>query len=203
MNFTDIFIRRPVLATVVSLLIVVLGLRSLFSLPVNQYPRTQNAVVTVSTAYYGADAQTVAGFITQPLESAIAQAQGIDFSVADKQAIADHVFTLYGLVARFGAVLDFATAEAWKREKEKLPEDLDDDEQIAIETGIANGLRAGSSFLQAIELVVREARPPISTEFARVIREVNLGLAFDEALENMVRRVRSDDLELMATAMLP
>jgi len=79
MNFTDIFIRRPVLASVISLLIVVLGLRSLFSLPINQYPRTQNAVVTVSTAYYGADAQTVAGFITQPLESAIAQAQGIDY----------------------------------------------------------------------------------------------------------------------------
>ena len=67
-------------------------------------------------------------------------------------------------------------------------------------TLIANGLRAGSSFLQAIELVVREARPPVSVEFGRVIREVNLGLAFDEALENMVRRVRSDDLELMATA---
>ena len=79
MNFTDIFIRRPVLASVVSLLLVVLGLRALFGLPINQYPRTQNAVVTVSTAYYGADAQTVAGFITQPLESAIAQAQGIDY----------------------------------------------------------------------------------------------------------------------------
>jgi multidrug efflux pump len=79
MKFTDIFIRRPVLAMVVSLLILVLGLRSLFSLPVNQYPRTQNAVVTISTTYYGADAQTIAGFITQPLESAIAQAQGIDY----------------------------------------------------------------------------------------------------------------------------
>ena len=67
-------------------------------------------------------------------------------------------------------------------------------------TLIANALRAGSSFLQAIELVVRESRPPISTEFGRVIREVNLGLPFDQALENMVRRVRSDDLELMATA---
>ena len=76
MNFTDIFIRRPVLAMVISMLILVLGLRSLFSLPVNQFPRTQNAVVTVSTAYFGADAQTMAGFITQPLESAIAQAQG-------------------------------------------------------------------------------------------------------------------------------
>ncbi len=67
-------------------------------------------------------------------------------------------------------------------------------------TLIANALRAGSSFLQAIELVVRESAPPISTEFGRVIREVNLGLAFDVALENMVRRVRSEDLELMATA---
>ncbi|OEZ57952.1 efflux RND transporter permease subunit [Duganella sp. HH105] len=79
MNFTDIFIKRPVLASVVSLLIVVLGLRSLFSLPINQYPKTQNAVVTISTTYYGADAATVAGFITQPLEGAIAQAQGIDY----------------------------------------------------------------------------------------------------------------------------
>ncbi len=67
-------------------------------------------------------------------------------------------------------------------------------------TLIANALRAGSSFLQAIELVVRESQPPISTEFGRVIREVNLGLSFEVALENMVRRVRSDDLELMATA---
>jgi len=67
-------------------------------------------------------------------------------------------------------------------------------------TLVANALRAGSSFLQAIELVVRESRPPVSTEFARVIREVNLGLPFDQAMENMVRRVRSDDFELMATA---
>jgi tight adherence protein B len=67
-------------------------------------------------------------------------------------------------------------------------------------TLIANALRAGSSFLQAIELVVRESRPPVSTEFGRVIREVNLGLPFEQALENMVRRVKSDDLELMATA---
>jgi multidrug efflux pump len=79
MNITDLFIKRPVLAIVVSLLILVLGLRSLSSLSVRQYPETENAVVTVSTAYYGADAATVAGFITQPLEAAIAQAQGIDY----------------------------------------------------------------------------------------------------------------------------
>ncbi len=79
MNLTDLFIKRPVLASVVSLLILVLGLRSLASLPVSQYPHTENAVVTITTAYYGANAETVAGFITQPLEAAIAQAQGIDY----------------------------------------------------------------------------------------------------------------------------
>ena len=62
--------------------------------------------------------------------------------VSGKTAVADQVFTLYGLVARFSAVLDAATAEVWKQQKEKLPPDLDDDEQVAIETGIANGLRA-------------------------------------------------------------
>ena len=62
--------------------------------------------------------------------------------VSGKTAIADQVFTLYGLVARFSAVLDFATTEVWKQQKEKLPEEISDDEQIAIEIGIANGIRA-------------------------------------------------------------
>jgi multidrug efflux pump len=79
MKFTDLFIQRPVLAIVISLLIVVLGVKSLSSLPVNEFPKTENAVVTISTVYSGADAQTVAGFITQPLESSIAQAEGIDY----------------------------------------------------------------------------------------------------------------------------
>jgi multidrug efflux pump len=79
MKFTDLFIERPVLSIVVSLLILVLGARAVFQLPVSQYPQTENAVVTVSTTYYGADAQSIAGFITQPLEAAIAQAQGIDY----------------------------------------------------------------------------------------------------------------------------
>ncbi|SAL32972.1 hydrophobe/amphiphile efflux family protein [Caballeronia udeis] len=79
MNFTDIFIRRPVLALVISLLILVLGLRALAVLQVSEFPKTQNAVVVVMTTYPGAPAKTVAGFITQPLEAAIAQAQGIDY----------------------------------------------------------------------------------------------------------------------------
>jgi multidrug efflux pump len=79
MKFTDLFIKKPVLAIVVSLLILVLGVRAVTQLSVRQYPKTENATVTVTTVYYGADAQTVAGFITQPLEQAIAQAQGIDY----------------------------------------------------------------------------------------------------------------------------
>ncbi|SRR5579883_248206 len=79
MRFTDIFIERPVLATVVSLMILVLGLRSLASLPIRQYPYTENAIVTVQTTYTGADPSIIAGFITTPLERAIAQADGIDY----------------------------------------------------------------------------------------------------------------------------
>src|SRR5690242_6789837 len=83
MKFTDIFIKRPVLATVISLLILVLGLRSLDLLPIRQFPFTQNAVITVSTVYTGADANVVAGFITTPLENSIAQANGIDYLVSN------------------------------------------------------------------------------------------------------------------------
>jgi multidrug efflux pump len=79
MSFTDIFIRRPVLASVVSLMILVLGVRSYYSLPVLQFPRTTNTVVTVTTTFYGADPDVIAGFITTPLENAIAQANGIDY----------------------------------------------------------------------------------------------------------------------------
>src|SRR5215470_6440573 len=79
MKFTDIFVQRPVLSLVLSMLMLVLGVRAIFQLPVNQYPQTENATVTISTTYYGADAATVAGFITQPLEAAISQAQGIEY----------------------------------------------------------------------------------------------------------------------------
>src|SRR5262249_46493242 len=85
MKFTDLFIRRPVLATVVSLMILVLGVRALMSLPVLQYPRTENAVVKITTTYYGADPDVIAGFITTPLETAVAQANGIDYMTSTSQ----------------------------------------------------------------------------------------------------------------------
>src|ERR1700739_3089188 len=94
MHFTDIFIRRPVLASVVSLLILVLGLRAYSVLPILQYPRTENAIVTVTTIYYGADPDVIAGFITTPLETAIAQANGIDY-MSSQSASGISTITVY------------------------------------------------------------------------------------------------------------
>src|SRR5262245_39678210 len=79
MNFTDLFVKRPVLAIVVNLVILIAGLQSIRSLVVRQYPRSDIAVVRVSTIYVGANADLVRGFITTPLERVIASADGIDY----------------------------------------------------------------------------------------------------------------------------
>lgn len=79
MNFTEIFIRRPVLATVMSLFLLLAGWLALQSMNVRQYPQTNNAIITVTTTYPGASADLVRGFITTPLEREIASADGIDF----------------------------------------------------------------------------------------------------------------------------
>lgn len=79
MRFTDLFIRRPVLASVVSLLILLLGLRAITALDLRQYPKTENTVVTITTTYPGASSELIKGFITTPLQQAIAEADGIDY----------------------------------------------------------------------------------------------------------------------------
>ncbi len=79
MKFTDIFVRRPVLAIVVNLIIIIAGLQAIRSLNVRQYPKLESASVVVTTAYVGANADLVRGFITTPLERAIAAADGIDY----------------------------------------------------------------------------------------------------------------------------
>jgi len=81
-KFTDIFIRRPVLASVVSLLILLVGLRALTGLDIREYPKTKNTVVTVTTVLPGASSELVKGFITTPLQKAIAEADGIDYLFA-------------------------------------------------------------------------------------------------------------------------
>ena len=82
MTFTDIFIRRPVLACVVSLLILLFGLRAMTELPLRQFPKMENTVITVTTSYPGASADLMEGFITSPLQKSIASAEGIDYMTA-------------------------------------------------------------------------------------------------------------------------
>ncbi len=79
MRFTDFFIRRPVLAVSISILIALLGLQAMFKMPVREYPDMTNTEISVTTNYYGASADLIQGFITQPLEQAVAQADNIDF----------------------------------------------------------------------------------------------------------------------------
>ena len=77
--FTDLFIQRPVLAVVVGLLILICGLQAVLTLTVRQYPRSDNASVEITTAYIGASADLVRGFITTPIERTIAASDGIDY----------------------------------------------------------------------------------------------------------------------------
>src|SRR6516162_7936973 len=79
MRFTDIFIRRPVLSVVVSLLILLIGARSLYSLPIRQYPQLSNTLITITTLYPGASSDLMQGFITQPISQAVATTEGLDY----------------------------------------------------------------------------------------------------------------------------
>jgi tight adherence protein B len=104
------------------------------------------------------------------------------------------------LSAAVGAVLGYFLPRIWVGRRigsrlnafnKQLPDTI---------TLLSNSLRAGSSFLQSIELVSRETPAPMGPEMGRVVREVNLGLSMEEALSNLVRRIKSDDLDLMVTA---
>ncbi len=79
MKFTDLFIRRPILSVVVSLLILLIGLRALMEMPIRQYPQLKNTVITVTTSYAGASPDLMQGFIATPIEQAVSSAEGIDY----------------------------------------------------------------------------------------------------------------------------
>ncbi|MFA0069734.1 multidrug efflux protein [Vibrio breoganii] len=104
MKFTDLFIRRPVLAVVLSLVLLVLGLKAFTELQVRQYPEIETGVITVTTVYPGASAQSVQGYVTQPLQAQIAQAEGIDY-MTSKSTLGKSLITV-------NLKLDFPTDRA-------------------------------------------------------------------------------------------
>ncbi|HEY9250187.1 MAG TPA: efflux RND transporter permease subunit, partial [Rariglobus sp.] len=85
-SFTDLFVRKPVIALVVNIAILVVGLVSYNQLNVRQYPRSDSAVVNVTTVYFGASAETVRGYITTQLERVIASADGIDYIESESRS---------------------------------------------------------------------------------------------------------------------
>lgn len=125
MNFTDLFIKRPVLATVVSLLILFLGLRALHDLPVRQYPRLENTVITVTTIYPGASPEVMQGFIAIPLQRAIASADGIDYltsqSTQGSNIIKAYIKLNYDSNTAFTDIMSKVASV-----RSKLPRDIED-----------------------------------------------------------------------------
>jgi multidrug efflux pump len=85
-SITDIFIRHPVLAVVVNLVLVLVGWRALTSLPVQQYPQIESSSVIITTVYYGASAETVRGFLTTPIERAVSAIGGVDYVESTNRA---------------------------------------------------------------------------------------------------------------------
>jgi hydrophobe/amphiphile efflux-1 (HAE1) family protein len=125
MRFTDYFIRRPVFAIVLSLLLLVFGVRALSDLQVRQYPELENGQLTITTAYPGADAELVQGFITTPIQEAISSVEGIDYVKASSRAGVSMIEVFLVL----GYDVNVAMAEMLSKINEvkgRLPQDISD-----------------------------------------------------------------------------
>ncbi|WP_101675712.1 efflux RND transporter permease subunit [Alloalcanivorax mobilis] len=167
MKFTDIFINKPVLATVVSLFILLLGLRAATELNVRQYPEMQNAVITVTTIYTGADADLIQGFITTPLEQEIASAEGIDYLVSTSLQGASSIQAYIRLGEDPNEALTQIVAKVNKMRSE-LPEESEDPTiELLVGEDIASMYLSFSSQVldnnQITDYLVRVVQPKLAT----------------------------------------
>ncbi|MDT4818131.1 Multidrug efflux pump subunit AcrB [compost metagenome] len=185
MAFTDPFIRRPVLATVISLLIVLLGLQAFSKLVIRQYPQMENALITVTTAYPGANAETIQGYITQPLQQSLASAEGIDYMTSASQQNAS-VIQIY---ARIGANSDRLFTELLAKANEvknQLPQDAEDP--------VLSKEAADASALMYISFYSDELSNPQITDYLSRVIQPKLatlpGMAEAEILGNQVFAMR-------------
>ncbi|SFP96209.1 multidrug efflux RND transporter permease subunit [Pseudomonas borbori] len=185
MAFTDPFIRRPVLATVVSLLIVLLGLQAFDKLTIRQYPQLENALITVTTAYPGANAETIQGYITQPLQQSLASAEGIDYMTSVSR---QNVSTV-SIYARIGADSDRLFTELLAKANEvknQLPQDAEDP-VLSKEAADASALMYISFYSDQL------SNPQITDYLSRVIQPKLAtlpGMAEAEILGNQVFAMR-------------
>ncbi|MDM8347522.1 multidrug efflux RND transporter permease subunit [Pseudomonas sp. sp1636] len=185
MAFTDPFIRRPVLATVVSLLIVLLGLQAFDKLTIRQYPQMENALITVTTAYPGANAETIQGYITQPLQQSLASAEGIDYMTS----VSRQNLSSVSIYARIGADSDRLFTELLAKANEvknQLPQDAEDP--------VLSKEAADASALMYISFYSDELSNPQITDYLSRVIQPKLatlpGMAEAEILGNQVFAMR-------------
>ena len=185
MAFTDPFIRRPVLATVVSLLIVLLGFQAWSKLPLRQYPQMENALITVTTAYPGANAETIQGYITQPLQQSLASAEGIDYMTS----VSRQNFSIISIYARVGANSDRLFTELLAKANEvrnKLPQQS--------EAPVLSKEAADASALMYISFYSEQMSNPQITDYLSRVIQPKLatlpGMAEAEILGNQVFAMR-------------
>ena len=185
MAFTDPFIRRPVLATVVSLLIVLLGLQAFNKLTIRQYPQMENALITVTTAYPGANAETIQGYITQPLQQSLASAAGIDYMTS----VSRQNVSIISIYARIGADSDRLFTELLAKASEvknQLPANAEDP--------VLSKEAADSSALMYISFYSDELNNPQITDYLSRVIQPKLatlpGMAEAEILGNQVFAMR-------------
>ncbi|WP_439859547.1 multidrug efflux RND transporter permease subunit [Pseudomonas sp. MBLB4136] len=185
MAFTDPFIRRPVLATVVSLLIVLLGLQAFNKLTIRQYPHLENALITVTTAYPGANAETIQGYITQPLQQSLASAEGIDYMTS----VSRQNLSIISIYARIGADSDRLFTELLAKANEvknQLPQEAQDP--------VLSKEAAGASALMYISFFSDELSNPQITDYLQRVIQPKLatlpGMAEAQILGNQVFAMR-------------
>ncbi|WP_342654572.1 multidrug efflux RND transporter permease subunit [Pseudomonas sp. F3-2] len=185
MAFTDPFIRRPVLASVISLLIVLLGFQAFNKLTIRQYPQMENALITVTTAYPGANAETIQGYITQPLQQSLASAEGIDYMTS----VSRQNFSVISIYARIGANSDRLYTELLAKANEvknKLPQDAEDP--------VLTKEAADASALMYISFYSAELNNPQITDYLSRVIQPKLatlpGMAEAEILGNQVFAMR-------------
>ncbi len=185
MAFTDPFIRRPVLASVVSLLIILLGMQAFSKLTIRQYPQMENALITVTTAYPGANAETIQGYITQPLQQSLASAEGIDYMTSVSQQNAS-VISIY---ARIGTDTNRLFTELLAKANEvknQLPQDAEDP--------VLSKEAADSTALMYVSFYSDELSNPQITDYLSRVIQPKLatlpGLAEAQILGNQVFAMR-------------
>lgn len=185
MAFTDPFIRRPVLATVVSLLIVLLGMQAFSRLVIREYPQMENALITVTTFYAGANAETIQGYITQPLQQSLASAEGIDYMTS----VSRQNYSVVSIYAHIGADTDRLVTELLSKigeVKTQLPPDAEDP-VLKKEAADASALMYISFFSEQMD------NPQITDYLSRVIQPKLAtlpGIAEAEILGNQVFAMR-------------